>query len=208
LVVNDPESARSWNYCWLVLVKVRSMYVYTWSPLANPSWHRNQAISPQTCSTIGSKTGNVGGKTTLLCWIWTTGKCLHRGVDSCPQSHASTLGYSSHCDRSLIKHITDFPPAENRICYWCTMKCLRCICICGVLWGASVCLLFTSVLHLSVLSLRFSYLLFLLSSAFFGGSWIHMSEALILKLDLCSRHVMHFHFLDCLFYASLVPGKA
>jgi hypothetical protein len=29
LVVNDPESARSWNYCWLVLVKVRSMYVYT-----------------------------------------------------------------------------------------------------------------------------------------------------------------------------------
>jgi hypothetical protein len=28
LVVGDPESARSWNYCWLVLVKIRSVYVY------------------------------------------------------------------------------------------------------------------------------------------------------------------------------------
>lgn len=28
LVVNDPASVRSWNYCWLVLVKVQQEYVF------------------------------------------------------------------------------------------------------------------------------------------------------------------------------------
>ena len=27
LVINDPASSRSWNYCWLVLVKIRETYV-------------------------------------------------------------------------------------------------------------------------------------------------------------------------------------
>ena len=39
-VIADPESMRSWNYCWLVLVKIRDEYVDATLPRSLPSLPR------------------------------------------------------------------------------------------------------------------------------------------------------------------------
>jgi hypothetical protein len=60
LVVSDPASVRSWNYCWLVLLKIEKEYVVSKLPLATEMLTAAQGTHNKTCSCFGYKTGNVG----------------------------------------------------------------------------------------------------------------------------------------------------
>jgi len=65
MVIGDPESSRSWNYCWLVLTKIQNMYakqLFCFRSCLFTSFILipEQAIDPKTRSSPCSQTGYVG----------------------------------------------------------------------------------------------------------------------------------------------------